>query len=364
MKPQVLIVFGTRPELIKLAPLILLLRTSAISEQALLVSTGQHDELLEEQLSYWQIIPDIKLNQTVQKINLSRLLAQTILGLQDILDSVESIRYILVQGDTNSALAAANLAFLNKIKLVHIEAGLRSFDLKHPFPEEYNRTVASKVAYFHFAPTETSKSNLIQEGISQSRIMVVGNTVIDALQLVQTREGIGRENQNRTVLITMHRRENLDGEYLTLISLIEELASQYQHLQFMWVAHPNNHHKIEEKLKHTSNVTLTRNKPFNEFIQIYQSSVLVVTDSGGVTEEATSFGIPIVVFRKKTERMEPLAQNYPMLVSTSRQEILNFFHREILTRSASPYLYGTGDASAQIVSWLTQELQNQNNNGA
>jgi UDP-N-acetylglucosamine 2-epimerase (non-hydrolysing) len=364
MTPQVLIVFGTRPELIKLAPLILQLRKSAISAQVLLVSTGQHDELLEEQLNYWQIIPDVKLNQSAQKISLSRLLAQTLLGLQDVVDRFDSFRYLLVQGDTNTALATANVAFLNKLKLVHVEAGLRSFDLDNPFPEEYNRAIASKVAYFHFAPTETSKANLMQEGISQSRILVVGNTVIDALQLVQLRENVSQNNHKSTVLITMHRRENLDQEYLTLIELIAELAAQYQHLHFVWVAHPNNYVKIVEKLRNTPNLTLTQNKPFNEFIQLYQSCILVLTDSGGVTEEAASFGIPIVVFRKKTERMEPLAQNYPMLVSTTKQEILNFFHREILTRSARPYLYGAGDASAQIVSWLTQELQNQYNNGA
>lgn len=364
MKPQVLIVFGTRPELIKLAPLILQLRQSTISAQVLTVSTGQHDELLEEQINYWQIKPDVKLTQSAQKVSLSRLLAQTLLGLQDVVDRFDSLQYLLVQGDTNTALATANIAFLNKLKLVHVEAGLRSFDLDNPFPEEYNRAVASKVAYFHFAPTETSKANLLQEGILQSRISVVGNTVIDALQIVQERESSSQHKYKSTVLITMHRRENLDGEYLTLIELVADLAAEYQHLNFVWVAHPNNYVKIVKKLKNSPNLTLTRNKPFNEFIQLYQSCMLVLTDSGGVTEEAASFGIPIVVFRKKTERMEPLAQHYPMLVSTAKQEILNFFHREILTKSARPYHYGAGDASAQIVSWLIRELQNQNNNGA
>lgn len=153
MTNRILIVFGTRPEIIKLAPLVLTLRESALKDEVVVVSTSQHDELLDEQQKYWGVVPDYFLTSYPQKGNLTRLLSHTLNGLQDILDQIVSIEYIVVQGDTNTALACAHLAFLNKIKLVHIEAGLRSFDYNSPFPEEFNRTIATKVAYFHFAPT-------------------------------------------------------------------------------------------------------------------------------------------------------------------------------------------------------------------
>ncbi len=356
MSKKILIVLGTRPEIIKLAPLILELKASELKESFIVASTSQHEELLDEQLNFWQINPDYFLTSYPFKGNLVRLLSHTLSGIQDILDQVKTIEYIIVQGDTNTSLACSNLAFLNQIKLIHIEAGLRSFDFKNPFPEEFNRSIASKVAYFHFAPTELSKTNLINEGIDPSKIMVVGNTVVDALHLVKKNNKETLNDDQKIVLITLHRRENIDKNYLTLIDIVCELAIEHPELNFIWITHPNCIESISSRMPHLENIKIQNHIPYNDFISLYASAKMVITDSGGVSEEAIHLGLPIVIFRLKTERLEAINFNYPMIVSIKKNEIISFFNRTLNQTNNTKYSYGCGNTSLTIMNWLNQEI--------
>lgn len=356
MDAEVLIVFGTRPEIIKLAPLTFALKRSRIAGRVVTATTSQHDELQDMQLAFWGIKPDHVLPPCPHKGNLVRMLAHTLAGLQDILDSRPSIRYILVQGDTNTALACAQVAFFNRIRLLHVEAGLRSFDLGHPFPEEFNRIVASKAAHFHFAPTTTARDNLVQEGVARGSILVTGNTVVDALQhALGDFQPLPMDARN-LVVITLHRRENIAEVYQSLIGVVGRLANAHPSLQFLWVTHPNSATRIAGGLPRHERVQVVQHLPYGDFIQLYARARFVITDSGGVTEEAVQMGIPVVVFRKTTERAEPLAHAYPMHVSTDPVAIGGFFEHELRQPTAAQYAFGDGSASDRITRWLEEEL--------
>jgi UDP-N-acetylglucosamine 2-epimerase (non-hydrolysing) len=357
MSKKILIVLGTRPEIIKLAPLILMLKDSSLKHDFTVASTSQHEELLDEQLDYWQITPDYFLTSSPFKGNLVRLLSHTLSGLQDIIDQVGTIEYILVQGDTNTSLACANLAFLNQLKLIHVEAGLRTFDLRNPFPEEFNRNIASKVAYFHFAPTELSKTNLMNEGVDPSKIMVIGNTVIDALRHVTNHTRTGTEEKRNLVLITLHRRENIEKNYLVLVDTVYELANKHPELKFIWITHPNCLNEIREGMPPLQNIEIHHHIPYNDFVSLYGSAKMIITDSGGVSEEAIHLGLPVIIFRLKTERIEAVDVNYPMIVTIKKQEIISFFNTALDQPNTAHYSYGNGNASLQIMNWLSDEIE-------
>lgn len=356
MAKKILIVFGTRPEIIKLAPLIHLIKNSELRSQCLVVSTSQHDELLDQQLDFWEIKPDYFLTSCPFKKNLTRLLSHTINGIQDVLDQEKDVEYIIVQGDTNTALACANLAFLNQLKLIHIEAGLRSYDLENPFPEEFNRIVTTKAAYFHFAPTELSKKNLIAEGIEETKIQVVGNTVIDALNNTIHKTNSGKA-ERKTVLITLHRRENIESNYIELIDVIECLAKKYPELHFLWIAHPNSISNISTKVSQNQNIEVCSHLPYDKFISLYNESKIVITDSGGVTEEVIQLGIPVIVFRVSSERTEPIELDYPMIISINKEEILSHFDLFISIKPNRMFSYGNGKTSEVILKWLIDEIK-------
>ena len=357
MSVRVLVVFGTRPEIIKLAPVVLAIRQRSFKEEFAIVSTSQHDELLDEQLSFWKIIPDYFLTPSPFKGNLVRLLSHTLSGLQDIIDQVGTIEYILVQGDTNTSLACSTLAFLNRLKLIHIEAGLRTYDFENPFPEEYNRVITSKTAYFHFAPTELSRLNLEKEGIDPSRIRVVGNTIIDALYYVKGKNQKSLSDDRNLVIITLHRRENIDQMYKVLIGTVSLLAREYPDLKFAWVTHPNCEEKIEAGISGVENIRQYHHIPYNIFVALYDSAKMVITDSGGVSEEAIHLGLPVIIFRQQTERVEALDVNYPMLVSVDKDEIMSFFKKTINREVTTGYSYGNGKAALSITDWLETELK-------
>jgi UDP-N-acetylglucosamine 2-epimerase (non-hydrolysing) len=352
---KILIVFGTRPEIVKLAPLIHGLQGSSLKDDVVLVTTWQHKELQDKQLKFWKIKPDYFLPE-LQHTSLTRLLANTLVGLQDILDQSESVEYIVVQGDTNTALACAQLAFLNKKKLIHIEAGLRSFDLQNPFPEEFNRIIASRVAYFHFSPTELAKQNLLAEGVDPSSIMVNGNTVIDSLRMVMKNNDFMSVKKDQ-VLVTMHRRENIDSNYLTLVSIVKELAIKHPQVKFVWVMHPNSSINISNAIIDFPNIELKEPMPYDEFVGMYMSTKMVITDSGGVVEEATELGIPVVVFRQTTERVEPLEVNYPMLISLDHERVKQFFNEWVDKSNRQTFSYGDGKASETIIRWLESQIE-------
>lgn len=353
---RIMIVMGTRPEAIKLAPLILAFKKSRFKDRFIVVSTSQHDSLLDTQLRYWNITPDFFLPAPQHEGNLVRLLHHTLSGLQDIIEAVGTIEYIFVQGDTNTALAAANLCFLNQLKLVHIEAGLRSFDNSHPFPEEFNRRVTSLAAYFHFAPSETARQNLLAEGVAASRIEVVGNTVIDALY--HSKQHLGESESPKIVLITLHRRENIQANFRILIDIIDTLSDQHSSLKFVWVTHPNCSESIRSEISIKQNIEVLEHMPYDEFIRLYDSAKLAITDSGGITEEAVHLGLPVVIFRAKTERTEAFAVQYPMILSLNKDEIISFFIENLEKKTDISYLYGKGETSAKIVNWLEQEMGN------
>jgi len=350
-----MLVFGTRPELIKLAPLVHLIRKSCLADETIVINTGQHDQLLQDHLRYWNIQPDISFSLP-DKSSLVGLLVSTLAELQKVVNDYPYLQYMIVQGDTNTALAVAQSAFLNQKRLVHIEAGLRSGNLDHPFPEEFNRIVTSRAAYFHFAPSEIARQNLLNEGVANDSIMVIGNTVIDSLRLVIEQQNKLESTVNRQVLITLHRRENISGNHLKLVRLLKKIHLQHPGLPLTWVMHPKCAVEIREELQGFPGIHLQDALPYNEFIAQYDSTLLVITDSGGVIEEATELGIPVVVYREFTERLEPIQHHYPMVVTIEEDTILDFIEKYLLEARTPSAYYGEGDASAKILKWLEYHL--------
>ena len=350
----ILLTFGTRPELIKLAPVIKLLKESTLNSKLIIVNTNQHDELLTNQLEIWKIEVDINLNINRSENSLTFLLSHTLLEYQVVFENYKNLEYVIVQGDTNTALASSLVSFFNHKKLIHIEAGLRTGNLKSPYPEEFNRTVASKTAYFHFAPTEQSKKNLLREGVEPESIAVVGNTIVDALyQNKQKDPKIGPKNK---ILITLHRRENIKSKFKALAQTLHNLYQICPELELIWVGHPNNAVSTEYYLKDYPEVTFLNHLPYHEFIQFYQSSALIITDSGGVSEEAIQLGIPLVIYRDFTERTEALNTGYPVIVTTDETEIITFSKNNAAKHKSPTQFYGDGSASQRIVQWLEKEF--------
>lgn len=355
MAAKILLVFGTRPEIIKLASLIKLIQQSDHRKDYYIVCTSQQKELLKDHLDFWNIEVDCFLPYFDHKSNLTKLLAYTLTQLQDVLEKLNSIEYILIQGDTNTALACSQLAFLNQLKLLHVEAGLRSFDLTSPFPEEFNRIITSKVAYFHFAPTKLTAENLIAEGVSSSQILVTGNTVIDAIQSLKSNNKTLSKPSKNLILITLHRRENIDSNYLILIETIKELTKKHPTYKFLWVSHPNCSEKVKKIIKSDSNFDAVDHLPYQDFISLYNTTKMIITDSGGVCEEAVHLGIPVVIFRKASERNEPLLAGYPLVITLKKENILIFFNDHIEKKSIQSYSYGDGNASIKIFDWIKNE---------
>ncbi len=350
---KIVIVFGTRPEIIKVAPLIQLIKKSILRDNLIVINTSQHTDLLKGQLDFWEIQPDFKLSVSNSDGNLASLLGKTIIQLQECINSLSEVGYIITQGDTNTSLACAQIAFLNRIKLLHIEAGLRSFDFGNHFPEEFNRRVVSLAAFHHFSPTKTAYQNLIQEGIPESAITITGNTGIDALEYVK--EISETVSEKKQVLITLHRREQLESNCRKLVKIVIQLAKSYPEMSFKWVIHPNNSPKNYIEVI-PDNLIFVDPLSYKEFVNCYRFAKMVITDSGGVVEEATYFGTPVIAFRDVSERLEPMDEHYPMLVTTETMHILAFFEKQIKNNSQKPFLYGNGNASNQILKWLFENM--------
>jgi UDP-N-acetylglucosamine 2-epimerase (non-hydrolysing) len=353
--PRILIVFGTRPELIKLAPVIQQFHQQELSAEILIVNAAQHEDLVNDQLNFWNIEPDITLTRKENKRSMGKMQAETMEQLQDVLEEYPSLEYLIVQGDTNTTWASANLAFLNQIKILHVEAGLRTYDLNSPFPEEFNRICISKIAYHHFAPSKLTSQNLINEGIDKEKITICGNTVIDALiQSIKKDERNGYEKDE--VIITLHRRENVH-HFNALLKIVENLTNLFPSLKFRWITHPNYKPEHQEQLTRISgNIIVLEHLPYAEFIQLYSKARFIITDSGGVTEEASQLGIPVVVYREKTERIEPLTNGYSMIVSLNQIEIEHFFLKNIDHLRTPNKYFGNGNTSELILDWIKKEL--------
>jgi UDP-N-acetylglucosamine 2-epimerase len=361
-------IVGTRPELIKMAPVILELQARK-SINFDIVNTGQHQDLLDPYWSTFNLEPTHVLDVMRPSQNLSSLTSRAILEIQSYLDN-EKVKpsVIMAQGDTTTVMAASLVSFYNKIKFVHLEAGLRSFDFENPFPEEFNRRVAAIAAVMHFCPTEIAVQNLLNEGIEKDKLLEVGNTVIDALNYINTSNALSStnyfnselskiEDYDKTVLVTCHRRENQGENLKQIIKAIGRLADDNGDIIFTWAIHPNPNVKnivLSSELKDKANVLLLPPLQYLDLIKIMEKAVCIISDSGGIQEEAPSFKAPVIVLREKTERPEGVNQGIAFLVGASYDKIIQKFqeviNHEFSFEEGNPY--GDGLASKRVVDTL------------
>ena len=379
MTLRVLSVFGTRPEAIKMAPLVLGLRETPGVVSKVCV-TAQHRQMLDQVLDLFKISPDYDLNIMQSGQDLFDVTARSLLGMRDILKK-ERPDLVLVQGDTTTCFAAGLAAFYENLPVGHIEAGLRTGDLRAPFPEEANRSLVSRIADFHFAPTKRARQNLLREAIPEGNIWVTGNTVIDALLAVrdqidklpadQLRKIIGSvlyarimDPSRKMILITGHRRENFGQGFIDLCSAIRELAIRHDNWDLIYPVHlnPNVQKPVREILGDQNNIFLIEPQDYAPFVWLMNRSDMILTDSGGIQEEAPSLGKPVLVMRDVTERPEALEAGTVILVGTDREKIIAGVEHVLLnsdvyaTMSCAHNPYGDGHAVSRIISALKNRL--------
>lgn len=376
---KILLVFGTRPEAIKMAPLVLEMKKHADLVTEVCV-TGQHREMLDQVLDLFDIKPDYDLNIMKSNQDLYDVTSAVVLGMRQILE-ISQPDIVLVHGDTTTSMAAALAAFYKRIAVGHVEAGLRTYDIYSPWPEEINRQLTGRIATYNFAPTETAKRNLMNEGVSAEKIEVTGNTVIDALHIVISRfdadsaicDGVRKKIMSagydlsrqdygrRIVLITGHRRENFGDGFLHICNAIKELSQRFKDVDFIYPVHlnPNVRKPVNEILGDgLENVFLTEPLEYQEFVYMMSKSCLILTDSGGIQEEAPGLGKPVLVMRDTTERPEAVEAGTVKLVGSDKDMIIGMTS-ELLTNSAAYEAmanavnpYGDGHASERIVNKL------------
>jgi UDP-N-acetylglucosamine 2-epimerase (non-hydrolysing) len=375
-KKKIMLVFGTRPEAIKMAPLYHALKAQDNVFETMLCVTAQHRQMLDQVLKLFDITPDIDLNLMTPGQDLFDVTAGVLKGMRDVLKA-RQLDALLVHGDTTTTLASAMAGFYLGVPVGHVEAGLRTHNVQAPFPEEFNRQVVSKFTTWHFTPTEFSQNNLLTERVSQNAITVTGNTVIDALFWVLDRikknatrrkrlelfldEQLGFDWQNlRFVLITGHRRENFGDGFLQICHALKELAVIYPAVQFVYPVHlnPNVQRPVSTILADRPNVHLIAPLDYEPFVYLLKHCYLVLTDSGGIQEEAPSLGKPVLLMRDVTERPEALVAGTVRLVGADHSRIVanvaelldNPTSYATMARSHNPY--GDGKACARIVSIL------------
>lgn len=378
---KVMLVFGTRPEAIKMAPLVKEFRKHPDAFQTVVCVTGQHRQMLDQVLHLFEIAPDYDLNIMKQGQDLYDVTSRVLLGMRDVLQE-SNPDIVLVHGDTTTSTAAALAAFYRQIPVGHVEAGLRTHNIYSPWPEEMNRQITGRIASYHFAPTELSRKNLLAEGIADDRIFVTGNTVIDALhqvvakisssdamraELDQVLLSAGYDtkrlaNGKRLVLITGHRRENFGGGFLSMCSAIKALNEKYPEMDFVYPMHlnPNVRRPIGEVFGETppGNMFFIEPLDYLPFVYLMEKSYLVLTDSGGIQEEAPGLGKPVLVMRDTTERPEALEAGTVKLVGTDYDKIIDEVSRladdpdyyQSMSRAVNPY--GDGMGCERILSAL------------
>ena len=363
---KISIIFGTRPEAIKLAPVILELKKHKEFEINICV-TAQHREMLDQVLEIFDIKPEVDLNIMKANQTLSGLTSQAIKLLDEYLSEYKP-DVILVQGDTTTVFAASLAAFYHKIKIGHVEAGLRTWNKFSPYPEEINRVLTTKIADLHFAPTSLSKENLLKEGVCEDQIFVTGNTVIDALLIAIGKiksknvsipglpDNLLKEKDNKIILITGHRRENFGEGFDNICHAIVSLAKEFKDYNFIYPVHlnPNVRKPVFEILSKQKNIFLIDPLNYLPFIFLMNKAKLILTDSGGVQEEAPSLGKPVLVMRDTTERPEGVDAGTVKVVGTSKQAIID--ETKTLLTNKSEYLkmanavnpYGDGFSAIRI----------------
>ncbi len=371
-------IFGTRPELIKLAPVILKARQDSRFEVNV-VFTGQHLELVQDAIEFFQIEIDHHLQIMQPGKSLNILLSKALSELDQVYREMPKCDVIVVQGDTTTVLAGALVAFNLNIHLAHVEAGLRSFDLMHPFPEEGNRQLVSRLARWHFAPTQLSAENLYQENISKQQIFITGNTVVDAIhyarELIESssqqsqqrleRLGLNLSGQHQLVLLTAHRRENFGEGIQNICAVIHELCQRYPELHFAWPVHlnPQVHDIAYKEFSNHHQVHLLKPLDYPDLLAILQAAHFIMTDSGGIQEESPTYQKPVLILRDVTERPEVVEAGCGILVGTDKAKIIKAFsqlmddsvyyqqHAEV----ENPF--GDGHASERILEQIVQDLK-------
>ncbi|MBU1749148.1 MAG: UDP-N-acetylglucosamine 2-epimerase (non-hydrolyzing) [Chloroflexi bacterium] len=367
---KVVAVFGTRPEAVKLAPVILDLRQHPDRLRTVVCVTAQHRQMLDQVLRLFDIVPDVDLDVMLPDQALPALTARVITQVSDVLER-ESPDLVLVHGDTTTAMAAALAAFYQRIPVGHVEAGLRTHDRYAPFPEEINRRVAGVLATYHFAPTETARRALLCEGVNESSVFVTGNPVIDALHLIVrrpqpalARELLARVGRRRLILVTAHRRENFGERFVQICHGIKALAERNPDIAIFYPVHLNPHvqEPVYRLLAGVERVYLTNPVEYDTFVHLMNASTLVLTDSGGLQEEAPALGKPVLVMRTETERPEAVEAGTVKLVGPNADRIVQETERLLgdvaaydrMARAVSPY--GDGHAAERIVRIILENL--------
>ena len=363
-KIKIAIIFGTRPETIKMYPIISEIKKYPHLIDCRIIVSGQHREMLDQMLEIFQILPDYDLNIMKQGQSLSSITNNSLLGIEKILIK-EKPSIVLVQGDTTTTFAGALAAFYEKIKIGHIEAGLRTYNKYYPFPEEVNRHLTSVLTDLHFAPTKQSCDNLLSEGVRKEDIFISGNTVIDSLLLMTKENYIFRESQlkdkkifqKKIILVTMHRRENWGEPLRETCQAINKIVKGYSDIFVIFPLHknPEIRRNVKEILQNKKNILLLDTLNYDDMVNLMSKSYIILTDSGGIQEEGPSLGKPVLVLRDETERPEAVKAGVVKLIGTDEDRIysevnLLLNNREkYMEMSTSINSYGDGKASERIV---------------
>lgn len=368
---KVMTVFGTRPEAIKMAPLVKAIN-KADGVEGVLCVTAQHREMLDQVLDLFELTPDYDLNIMKPNQTIGMITSNVIVGLEEVLKK-EKPDVVLVHGDTTTTFAAALASFYQQVKIGHVEAGLRTYDKYSPYPEEMNRVLTGHMADFHFAPTERNRQNLLKEGIKDVDIFVTGNTVIDALLEVadkpyefedETLKKLDFESR-RVITVTCHRRENLGENMENIFSAIRKIAEEFEDVEVVYPMHMNPKVRdIANKiLKGMDRVHLIEPLQYQPFVNLMAKSFFIITDSGGMQEEAPSLGKPVLVVRRETERPEAVEAGTVKLAGVEMENIYKLSKEllsdketyEIMAHAANPY--GDGQACERIVEILKRKIQ-------
>lgn len=384
---KILLVFGTRPEAIKMCPLVKELKKNSEAFNTIVCVTGQHREMLDQVLQVFDVKPDYDLDIMRHGQDLYDVTSKVLLGMKTVLNEVRP-DLVLVHGDTTTSMAAALAAFYQQISVGHVEAGLRTNNIYSPWPEEINRQIIGRIATFDFAPTQSSRKNLLSENVLDQHVFVTGNTVIDALQLVVNRikedtlmasnlhelllkAGYDTErliNGKRLILITGHRRENFGEGFISMCTAIRDLTQKYSEVDFVYPMHLNPnvrkpiHEVFGDDLSHLGNMFFIEPLEYLSFVFLMEKSYLVLTDSGGIQEEAPGLGKPVLVMRETTERPEAVEAGTVKLVGTDYLKIMNetslllenplYYNK--MSQAVNPY--GDGHACERIVNVLKEIL--------
>lgn len=363
-KPKILCICGTRPDAIKIAPLVLELRNFSDQVETLLISTGQHREMLDQSLSAFGLTPDRDLDIMVHGQSLAQVSTRILEQMEQVI-AEEQPNWVVVQGDTTTSFVAALASFYAQVSVAHIEAGLRTDDIRNPFPEEFNRRVTAMMSSLHFAPTPWASGNLMREGYSPDSVFVTGNTGIDALEVV-SKSGVDwyPDHKGQVLLVTTHRRENWGEPQRNIARAVRRILEVMPDLLVVVPMHrnPSVREVLQAELGLTANAKLIEPPEYADFVQLMRRSSVILTDSGGVQEEAPTFGKPLLVLRTTTERPEGVEAGVAKLIGTDEQRIVDETLALLTKEEAyhdmadrrSPY--GDGRASARIRYLLLKSL--------